>query len=88
MPWIMQMLGFAVLLLGIAFALWISFWLLLALFVGGLAMVIWSHLRDYLLAKGILNPRPGVPIDEQTDAPSVTTIEGNFSRVDEAAKLD
>jgi hypothetical protein len=83
MPWIMQMAGFALLLLGMGIALWVSFWLLLFLFAVGVAAVVWTHLRDYLLAKGILNPRPGVPPEEpsSTSKPT-TTIEGDFKRVD------
>jgi len=82
MPWIMQMVWFAVLLLGMGIALWVSFWLLLFLFGVGVAAVVWTHLREYLLAKGILNPTPGVPPEESASSPSVTTIEGDFKRVD------
>ena len=82
MPWIMQMVGFALLLLGMGVALWVSFWLLLFLFCVGVAAVLWAHLRDYLLTKGILNPTPGVPLNEEDSDPSVTTIEGDFKRVD------
>jgi hypothetical protein len=84
MPWISQMLGFALLCLGIAFALWVSFWLLLALFALGLMAVVWSHLRNFLLAKGILNPRPSRPTDDITEQNEaiITVIEGDYKRVD------
>ncbi len=79
MPWIMQMVGFALFLLGIGIALWVSFWLLAILFGIGLIAVIWSHLRDYLLRKGILNPTPGIPPAADAD---ITVIEGNYTRVE------
>ncbi|MES2983776.1 MAG: hypothetical protein V4735_01145 [Pseudomonadota bacterium] len=82
MPWVMQMLGFALLLLGIGVALWISFWLLLVLFCVGLGMVIWTHVKSFLLAKGILNPTPGVRMQPPGEA-EATLIEGDFQRVDE-----
>ena len=79
MPWIIQMMGFGLLLLGIAFALWISFWVLLALFAIGLGMVLFSHLRAYFTAKGILNPIPGV----RPEPPEgVTIVEGDFERIE------
>ena len=80
MPWIMQMVGFALLLMGMGLAIWVSFWLLLFLFAVGVVAVLWTHLRVYLLAKGILNPTPGVPPEAPTE--NVTTIEGDFKRVD------
>ena len=81
------MLGFAVLLIGIAVALWVSFWLLVALFILGVVMVIWTHLREFLVRKGILNPRfsakgdAGKGMHEADEAPSLT-IEGDYKRVD------
>ena len=60
------------------------FWVLLVIFGVGLIAVIWSHLKDYLLKKGILNPRPGVPLEEQGEeivTPTIT-IEGDYKRVD------
>lgn len=82
MPWILQMAGFALLFLGLAFAVWVSLWLLLALFALGIVTVLWSHLKGYLLAKGILNPKPGVPPVAEDTAPRVTVIEGDYRRVD------
>lgn len=89
MPWISQMIGFAILLVGIAIALWVSFWLLLVVFIIGIGAVIWSHLRGFLLAKGILNPRFAQPRqsgdrmggEEEGSAP-LTIIEGDYKRVD------
>lgn len=84
-PWVTQMLGFALLLFGIAIALWISFWVLIVLFVAAIGVVVYSHLKSFLLGKGILNPTPGVP-PEQPPAEGeveVTIVEGNFMRLDE-----
>lgn len=81
MPWISQMLGFALLFLGIAVALYLSFWILLVLFGIGLVLVVWAHVKDFLLAKGILNPTPGVRAGVHESAlPPV--IEGDYKRVD------
>jgi hypothetical protein len=84
MPWISQMLGFAVLLLGIAFALWVSFWLLLVIFIIGIAVVVWTHVREFLVAKGILTPRFSSPRDDSMaeNEPSILTIDGDYKRVD------
>ncbi len=79
MPWFLQMLGFGVLLLGIGVALWVSLWLLVILFAIGVGMVVLSHVRAYLTAKGVLNPKPGV----RPEAPDgVTIVEGDFERID------
>ena len=87
MPWIMQMLGFGLLILGIAFALWVGIWVLLFLFALGIGMVVWSHLRSFLLAKGILNPTPGIPPDP-ADHPGVTIVEGDFKHLSSLAETD
>lgn len=87
MSWVLQMLWLAVMVLGIALALWIGFWLLLGLFALGVAMVLWSHLRAFLLAKGILNPTPGVPpvFGDAAAEAKAPLIEGDFTRVDESS---
>ena len=82
MPWITQMVGFAVMLLAMGIALWVSIWLLAILFAIGVAVVIWAHAKDYLMRKGILNPTPGVPFEQPADSPKVTVVEGDFERVD------
>lgn len=82
MPWILQMVGFALLLLGLAFALWVSLWVLLALFAIGVLAVVWSHLKTYLVAKGILNPTPGVPPLAEDATPKAPVIEGDYERID------
>ena len=56
MPWVIQMVGFGLLLLGIAFALWVSLWLLVILFGLGVCAVVYSHIRSWLIEKGIVNP--------------------------------
>lgn len=92
MPWISQMIGFALLMLGIAVALWVSFWLLLLVLILGIGMVLWVHVRDFLLRKGILNPRFAGPHQmrhanedepgDATAAPLPPIIEGDYKRVD------
>ena len=85
MPWISQMLGFALLFFGIALALWVGIWILLAIFAIGIVLVVWAHVKDFLLKKGILNPTPGVPngiIVEHEEQPNITLIEGDYTRVD------
>jgi hypothetical protein len=77
----MQMLGFALLLLGIGVALWVSLWLLVILFAVGLLAVVFSHTKHFLAEKGILNPTPGMP-HEEIITPQVTVIEGDYQRVD------
>lgn len=79
------MLGFAMLMLGIAFALWVSFWLLLVLFIIGICIVVWTHVREFLVRKGILSPRFATRHEaSNTDdaAPPTLTIEGDYKRVD------
>lgn len=81
------MLGFAVLLVGIAIALWVSFWVLLVLFIIGIGIVVWTHLREFLVNEGILNPRfgsnAGQANEPSPDAqPDTLTIEGDYTRVD------
>lgn len=89
MPWIMQMLWFTLLFIGVAVALWVSFWLLLVLFSLGVMAVMWARLRNFLLNKGIINPSPGVPLTDaddvtESDTTIITTlIEGDFTRVDD-----
>ncbi len=83
MPWVLQMLGFALFLIGIGIALWVSLWLLVFLFAVGIIAVIWSHLRGYLLAKGILNPTPGIP----PQPGDTTIIEGSFTHLEASEKL-
>jgi hypothetical protein len=85
MPWIMQMVGFALFLVGIAVALWVSVWVLVFLFAVGLVIVIWSSLRSYLVEKGILNPLPGVPQQPMEDV-DVTIVEGSFTRVEDKSE--
>jgi hypothetical protein len=86
MPWIMQMLGCAGLIIGIALAVWIGFWLLVVLLVLSAFVALWR----YLLRKGIVNPTPGVSVQTHQDANN-KTIDGEYRRVasdDDAAKDD
>ena len=85
MPWVLQMVGFALMLLGVAIALWVSVWVLLFLFAVGIVVVVWSHVRAYLTAKGILNPTFGVAPEAAASEAPVTIVEGDFVRVDAGA---
>ena len=83
MPWISQMLGFALLFIGIAVAVYLSIWILLVVFAIGIVVVAWAHLKAFLLRKGILNPTPGVRRDfgeQQQGLPPV--IDADYKRVD------
>lgn len=82
MPLMMQILGFVLFVFGVGLALWVSLWLVVIFFVIGVAAVVWTHLKDYLLRKGILNPKPGVPLDEEAPEAPITVIEGDYKRVD------
>ena len=85
MPWVMQMLGCAVTLIGIAVVLWVGFWFFLALMAFGVLIASWKSIRRYLVERGILNPIPGVPngvvVDDERAMPT-TIIEGDYKRVD------
>jgi hypothetical protein len=81
----MGFLGRIIFLVGTVVAIGIALWLSLALFgiflvVGGFA-VIGLAVRQLLIEKGILNPRPGVPMDEP--GPEITVIETEYKEIDE-----
>jgi hypothetical protein len=80
MPWLMQMGGCAVTIIGIALAVWIGFWLFVVLAVISLAVAGYR----YLVRKGIINPTPGVPPESTAteETLSVTVIDGEFQRVE------
>ena len=80
----MQMLGFAMLILGVVVALYVGFWLLVIFAVVGLVAVAWTHLKTFLIVKGILNPTPGIP-PEPTGYENVTIVDADFTRVDHTA---
>lgn len=85
MPWVMQMLGCAVTLIGIAVVLWVGFWFFLALMAFGVLIASWKSIRRYLVERGILNPIPGVPngvVVDDDRTMSSTIIEGDYKRVD------
>lgn len=92
MNWFLQILWFIVLIVGVAFAIYVSLWVLLAMFCIGVLAVVWVHLRDFLLEKGILNPTPGVPsgiiIDQEPGEKPVTLIDAEFTRVEETEKKE
>lgn len=80
------MAGFALMLLGIAIALWVSVWVLLFFFAIGISAVIWSHMRGFLVAKGILNSRAMVPPDASSHEVDVTIVEGAFTHIEPQAE--
>ena len=85
MPWVMQMAGCALTLVGIAFVLWVGFWFFLALNAMGVLLASWKHIRRFLVDKGILNPVPGVPngvIIEEETMTTTTIIDGDYKRID------
>ena len=65
----------------IGFVLWLSLWLFIVLFFVGSAAVAIVALRNFLLQKDILNPRPGIPPEEQGKV-----IEGDFERIEPDTK--
>lgn len=76
------MAGFALMLVGLAFALWVSFWVLLVLAGIGIACVVWMRVKAYLFAKGILNETPGVAPSEDEQSPKqITVIDGDYEEV-------
>lgn len=79
MPWLMQMAGCAMTILFLALAAWIGMWLLLVLAALSLGVALWR----YLVAKGIVNPRPGQPINTDSEETTITVIEGEFEHVEE-----
>jgi len=88
MPWFLQMVGFGLLLLGIALALWVSVWVLLFFLIIGIAGVVWTHMREFLVEQGILSPRFRTPpMDEAQDVPTITIVDADFTRVDETTKI-
>lgn len=86
MPWLMQMGGCAVMIIGVALAVWIGFWLFLVLAAISLAVAGYR----YLVRKGILNATPGLPPESATgqEEVTVTVIEGEFERIEGDKKPD
>ncbi len=94
MPWVMQMLGCAGVILGIALLLWVGFWLFLVILTLAVVMFTWRHIRAFLVAKGILHPRMAEASPPSWDYPSADTssardattppptIEGDYKRID------
>lgn len=85
MPWITQMLGCAVTILGIAFALWLGFWVFLGLMVLGVLLSSAGYLRRVLTEKGIINPNLGVPPEDvvEEETATLTIIDGEFERMED-----
>lgn len=83
MPWILQMVWFFCLLLGLAVLFWVGFWFFLALMLVAFILINLERLKLYLIAKGILNPQPGVPPGESlNEGVSMTVIDGEFERLE------
>ncbi|NDF13591.1 MAG: hypothetical protein EB060_12365, partial [Proteobacteria bacterium] len=68
----------AIVAIGIALSIGVTIFAFL-LIVGG-AAVVYVAARQFLIAKGILNPRPGVPMDIVD--PEVTVIDGEFEQIE------
>lgn len=83
MPWILQMAGFALMVLGIIFAIWVGIWVLLFLFGLTMLAIGWAHLREFLIAKGWMQPRVHVPFEASNDETQVTIVDADFTRVSE-----
>ena len=66
--------------IAIGVALWLSITLLAVLLVAGGIAVLYFASRRFLVAKGILNPTPGVPVD--ADIPQTTIIDGEFEQIE------
>ena len=82
MPYLMQMLGCAVTLIGLVLVLWLGFWMLLVM----VALTAGYWLWLWLVKQGIANPRPGVPMEEavmQEESRTTTTIEGEYEKLDD-----
>ncbi len=67
------------LLVGTVIAIGVTIWLSITIFavllvVGGVAVLVMAG-RQFLVARGILNPRPGVPFEPEAD---ITVIDGEF----------
>jgi hypothetical protein len=84
MPWLMQMGGCAVMIIGIALAVWIGFWLFVVLAAISLAVAGYR----YLVRKGVINATPGVPPEgaDGEQKVSITVIEGEYERVESDKK--
>ncbi len=72
-----QIIGTILTLLMLGLALWFGMALLVIVFVVGLGAAIVFWLRGFLVAKDILNPHPGIPLDEE-----VTIIEGDYEEIE------
>lgn len=80
MPYLIQMFGCAVTLLGLVLVIWLGFWMLLVM--AALTAGYWFWL--WLVKQGIMNPIPGMPINTiVTHEETTTVIEGDFEKVDE-----
>ena len=71
-------------IIGLGLAVWILGILFVGLAVIGIIGYGIYFARDFLTEKGILNPTPGVPLEQPEQ---ITIIEGDFTRVhDETLK--
>lgn len=72
-------------LVGMALAIGVAIWVSITLFafllvIGGVA-VLYVAARRFLTEKGILNPTPGVPMDEAGPV-DITIIDGEFEQIE------
>lgn len=67
-------------LIAIGVAVWLSVTIFAVLLVAGVLTVVFMAGRRFLVDKGILNPRPGTPMEQATS--EVTIIEGEFEQIE------
>ena len=67
--------------IAIGVALWISITVFAFLLIAGGIAVLFVAARQFLVNKGILNPRPGMPIDHAAEE-TITVIDGEFEQVE------
>lgn len=80
MPYLMQMMGCAVSLIGLVLVLWLGFWFLLVMAMLSAGYWLWL----YLVKKGIVNAMPGVPSEGTVIREETTTIiEGEYQQVED-----
>lgn len=83
MPLFTRLLGVGVMLVGLVIAIYVSVWILLFFFALSIAAVVWSHLRDFLVAKGIVTPAANASDASPVDSRTGPVLDGEFKRIEE-----
>jgi hypothetical protein len=76
---VLQFFAFIIAMAVLGLLLFLAFKFFLVLLLVGLCLAALAWLRRFLVAKEILNPKPGAP-------PDITVIEVDYERVDENEK--